>query len=30
MHNDKIQILDWDTKCVLDEMYVFLAHVDVL
>jgi hypothetical protein len=29
MHNDKIQILDWDDKMVLDEMYIFPCHVDV-
>ncbi len=27
LHTDKIQLLDWDTKCILDEIYIFKAHV---
>jgi hypothetical protein len=27
MHTDKIQILDWDTKCIVDELYIFNAHI---
>ncbi len=27
LHSEKIQLLDWDTKSILDEMYIFKAHV---
>ena len=26
LHTDRIQILDWDTRCVLDEMYMYKAY----